>query len=141
MKKLLLGAIALIAFSASLIITQISCQKDASAQIATGFTPPNLIVMLKLFNANDASTFRSEIWIAGIDGTGQSKVNVAIPSNEGITAARLNSDGTKVIFKTVIKGDVNQAGNVYACAKDGTNLTKIIDGSAGESIINLEGAY
>jgi len=140
MKRLLLGAIALMAFSAALIITQISCQKDASAQTSV-LSTPNLIVMLKIFNANDASTFRSEIWIAGLDGSNQHKVNVSIPSEESIKNVRLNNDGTKVVFSTIIKGDIHQAGNVYVCTTSGTGLTKIIDGSAGESIINLEGAY
>lgn len=70
MKKLLMGSLALTLFSISIIIFQMSCKKDATAQTnnTSGIIQLNKI----LYSKNPTGTSgNGEIWTANYDGTGQ----------------------------------------------------------------------
>jgi hypothetical protein len=73
MKKLLLSSIVLFLFSASIMMFQVSCQKDANARINELHNKTKLIY-------TKSSSGKAEIWIANIDGTNPTKVPISLPS-------------------------------------------------------------
>lgn len=118
MKKLLLSSIILLLFSSSMLLFQISCQKQANAR--TNDTAANKIAYSKY----DGSSI-GEIWTANLDGTNQQKVNVTLPSNTIAISMSVSKDGTKIIFST--ESDDSSKEGIYTCNIDGTNLSKIIN--------------
>jgi|JI10StandDraft_1071094.scaffolds.fasta_scaffold712353_1 Tol biopolymer transport system component len=123
MKKLLLSSIVLFLFSASIMMFQVSCQKDANARI-NGTTQQNKIIYTK------SSSGITEIWIANIDGTNPTKVPISLPSNLYLVGeATITPDGNKVVFQARENSPSN-TGYLYTCNTDGTGVTKILgDGS------------
>ena len=110
MKKLLMSSVVLIAFSLAIIVFQMSCQKEASAQTGTNYTLPiaststlgGVIVgsglsvtssgVISVNNSSPTaqvgkvifkkiSKASSEIWLCNYDGTNSNKVNITLPSN------------------------------------------------------------
>lgn len=69
MKRLLLGSVFMTFFAMSIIIFQVSCQKDAIANpesnSITGVTQQDKIIYIK----QDESTNVREIWCANYDGS------------------------------------------------------------------------
>jgi len=118
MKKLLLSSIILLLFSCSMLLFQISCQKQANAR--TNETGSNKIVYSKY-----DGTSVGEIWTANIDGTNQQKVNVTLPSNTIAISTSVSKDGSKIIFATESNDSTKEG--IYTCNIDGTNLTKVIN--------------
>lgn len=137
MKKLLLGTIVLMAFSVAAIITQISCKKEAMAE-GPGFInqPLNKFIFTKDFRGQS-----SEIWISNNDGTGQAKINIALPAGQLIAPqAKLTVDGKGVLFVTMDSSE-NTTG-IYYCLTDGTGLKKVVDGPAvNNASLTLQGTY
>jgi len=135
MKKLLFSSVVLLLFSFSIILFQVSCQKEATADsngIST--TQLNKIIFEKI-------TFPIiEIWMCNYDGTGAAKLNIILPSgvsfSEGYNPV-MSPDGKKIFFTA---GTGSQTpGDLYSCNSDGTGVTKIVDRGTGR--INLGGAY
>lgn len=118
MKKLLLSSIVLLLFSSSMLLFQISCQKQANAK--ANETGANKIVYSKY-----DGTSIGEIWTANLDGTNQQKVNVTLPSNTVAISTSVSKDGAKIIFST--ESDDSAKEGIYTCNIDGTNLIKIIN--------------
>lgn len=132
MRKLLLSSIVLFLFSASIMMFQVSCQKDVNAK-NSGTTQQNKIIYTKSVSGTD------EIWIANTDGTNQTKVPIVLPSNLklGNAQATISPDGTKVIFQAR-EISISNTGYLYTCNTDGSGLVKIIgDGTAGTLYYNM----
>ncbi len=127
MKKLLLSSITLLLFSCSILIFQISCQKEANAN-PNNITQLNKIVYIKEIPLNDG---QNEIWTANIDGTNQQRVAINFPANYELdtenTNITLTPDNQKIIFAL----SINRVKAIYSCNIDGTNLNKIIEDGAG----------
>lgn len=126
MKKLLLSSLVLLLFSLSILIFQISCQKDANAKI-NNTTGLDKIVFVKTTTAR-----KIEIWTANIDGTNQQQVNVSLPAGKEIqfNDVDITSDGSKVIFG--VTDSLISANDIYTCNIDGTNLVRIIGNTTPE---------
>lgn len=119
MKKLLLSSIILFLFSASILLFQISCQKEANAKVNN--TDANKIV----FSKNNGSG-AGEIWIANFDGSNQQRVDVSLPTNTVAVSLSVSRDGSKIFFSTESDDYIKEG--IYTCNIDGSNLTKIING-------------
>ncbi len=128
MKNLVKASLAMLFFSVSLCIFQLSCKKDVSANTTAG---ADLIVFLKVNTSR-----QYEIWTADGSGGNQKYVPVTLPAgytfsfgNEG---GQLKlSPGKGTIYFTA--SNVSPAGNptnIFSCTITGSNVTKIIDGCA-----------
>lgn len=136
MKKLVLGAIVLFVFSLSVVVTNMSCKKEAMAE-GPGFPQPlNKFLFTKDFRGKS-----SEIWMSNIDGSGQTKINVTLPAGQLIAPqARLTADGKGVLFVTM--DDAENTTGIYFCLLDGTSLKKVADSPGVEnSALTLQGTY
>lgn len=136
MKKILLSAIVLIAFSFSIILFQISCKKSADAATPTtsaGATQQNKIIYQVLDSQG------SEIWTANYDGTNQQKLNISLPANFVIvqdSGVKLSPDG-KTIFFTAFNPNGNTTGGIYSCNIDGSNAKEIISGGTYGDVMGV----
>lgn len=156
MKKILLSSVVLTTFAISIIIFQLSCKKTAEAQATSNYILPpattttlggiiigdglsitnNGTLSVTGRNTSSASTLifyvksdSDDIWKANIDGTGQTKLNIIMPSGYEVSAGgdggqiQITSDGNKILFK----GRNNNSSALFSCNLDGTNVTKLID--------------
>lgn len=147
MKKLLYSSIVLLLFSTSILLFQISCQKDAEAnsQEDTSSTSQQLnkLVFKKL--SWPSQKIISEIWIVNYDGSNATKVNITLPNEVVFSTAMIpvmSPDGKKIFFTAGPKADQGSNGyygDLYSCDINGTNVTKIISKAGGDII--LGGAY
>ncbi|MEI3801657.1 hypothetical protein SAMN05660461_3947 [Chitinophaga ginsengisegetis] len=145
MKKLLLGTVALLAFNAAVIITQMSCKKEANAETpVTGTTLRQLDIVLYInYVKTGPGTTASEIWICKLDGSNKHKINVTLPPNIVVgDEASLTPDGQTVVFSTYeMSGTSGKDGGIYTCKTDGTNAKKIVDGNTDGNYVTVQGAY
>jgi hypothetical protein len=108
MKKLIKGSIVLLVFASSIMIFQISCQRDVVAQTTT--SQLNKIVYDKYFGSPGEVY---EIWTSNYDGSNQQKINITMPSGYRIGSqgnARLSPNGEYVFFQAFL---INNPGNSY----------------------------
>jgi hypothetical protein len=144
MKKLLLGTLVLLAFNAAVIITQMSCKKEAKADSPI-VRPTTVLYITYGKNADNTST--AEIWICKLDGSNKTKLNITLPANTRIgDEASLTLDGRTVVFDTydVVSTNPYKAkdGGIYTCSVDGGTAKKIVDGNTQDNYYNtLQGAY
>ncbi|MBO9731809.1 MAG: hypothetical protein J7623_24420 [Chitinophaga sp.] len=151
MKKLLLGTLVLLAFNAAVIITQMSCNKDAKADTpAPGTTALKQLDLVLFLNygkgANNEIT--SEVWTCKLDGTGKTKVNITLPAKIKVgEEASLTPDGKTIVFgayeivSTTPNYKEKDAG-IYTCPIEGGIAKKIVDGNPLDNYYNtLQGAY
>lgn len=168
MKRLLLGSVSLIAFSAAILIFQASCKKDAIAQTTNPYTLPaattstlgGVIVdgtSIKVDASGKISTSATngqaldvilyvkettsayEYWLAKTDGTNQRKINISLPA--GVTQredVRLTPDGQKLIF-TATDGNLG-VNAVYSAPASGGAASLLFNGAAGQRLY-LKGLY
>lgn len=79
-----------------------------------------------------------EIWSANYDGSNQKKINVSLPTGSSFDDVKISPDGQSM-FITVY---ASSAEHIYKCNIDGSNLTKIIDGTGlGTEGVYLEAVY
>lgn len=131
MKKVLLSSITLFLFSASIMMFQISCQKQVNAN-PNQINQQNKFVYAKLNATTDLWTIN----ICNIDGTNNTVVPISLPSGVKYNGdVAINPDGSKIIFsaRNTTNTDI---GYVYSCNIDGTNLTRILD-STGEPSLHF----
>jgi len=168
MKKLLLSSVILTFFAFSIILFQASCQKEALANTESAYTLPpatattlggvivgtglnvtangtlnvtpsgviqqNKIIFVKRVNST------KEIWTANYDGSNQKKLNIALPSGSRVWDMSISPDGQNLIFSAFSSG-IDES-HIYTCKTDGSNLTKIIDGTGlGTEGLNILVAY
>lgn len=146
MKKLLLGTLVLLAFNAAVIITQMSCKKEAKADTPiTGTTPLKQLDLILYAKHPSGDRLLAELWISKLDGTGSHKVNIVLPANVRVAdGASITPDGKNIVFSALQNttaapnnwGD----GGIYTCNLDGTNPKKVIDAEANGYLL-LQGAY
>jgi Tol biopolymer transport system component len=133
MKKNVLVFFILIS-SCLISIIQISCNKEARAQGQL-----NLVQINKLVYYTYDGQY--EIWTCNYDGSGQSKVNIVLPSGVRFYndwSPRMSPDGRKIFFSAI--NGINYSGiDLYVCNSDGTSLVKIVDSPTRS--IYLGGAY
>lgn len=143
MKKLLLGAAALLAFSTAIVLTQMSCGKDASAQTNINTGQINKILYVKKVDLSIPGGSHSELWMCNYDGTGHVKIPVVMPANSGVIEAKLSPDGQTVFFREQNnpKDADGQNNCVYKCSIDGTGLVKLFGSDQSDNIASLQGAY
>ena len=166
MKKLLLSSLVLLLFSLSIFVFQISCQKPVDAQSGgTSYTLPPAttstlggiivgnglsITSSGVLSVNSISgttptliffsrtnTTSDEIWKANIDGTGQQKINITMPSGYVISINNQNTasgnggnaGALKVINqKLIFLGYKLGVGNaLFSCDFNGSNVMKLLD--------------
>lgn len=113
MKKLLLSSIVLFLFSASIMMFQISCQKQANARTTSD---SNIV----LFGKSNGSNV--DIWSCNSDGTGMQKVNIALSFDKIYRVINSPIDN-KIFFSGRETSSVEP--NLYSCNLDGTNVRKI----------------
>lgn len=149
MKKLLMSSLVLTVFSISMLLFQLSCKKDATAQTTpSGVTQRNIIAYTKNIRSGSitSNTFTSEIWLANIDGTNQRKIPISVPLARGVQDAKLTPDGNSIIFTAsfTIPSGYSYL-NIYSCSMDGNNVKKLVDGSYTDfynsQAVNLDGVY
>lgn len=149
MKKLLLGTVVLLAFNAAVIITQMSCKKEAQAE--TPITPGNtlkqldLVLYMNALMTPDRRTY-NEIWTCKLDGSNKTKLSITLPANIIIgDEASLTPDGKTVVFSSyevVTQSPYNtKDGGLYTCNAEGGTAKKIVDGNTIGSYTTLQGAY
>ncbi|SEW05307.1 hypothetical protein [Chitinophaga arvensicola] len=146
MKKLLLGTIALLAFNAAVIITQMSCKKEAQAE--TPVVRPSLVLYINSIESADRSVV-SELWIAKLDGTNKTKLNITLPANTVIAGhASLSPDGQTVVFSAneIVSTSpyVIKDGGIYSAPLNGTTARtpkRIIEPSTTGHFSDLQGVY
>src|SRR5690606_13037838 len=122
MKKLFLSTVALLSFSASVILFQLSCKKDVTAQPNHTQQIGKILYLEELDGGR-----RANIWIANYDGSNATKVNYSIPEELSETrglSARLSPDG-KIVFVQFV-GNQN---SIYSCNVDGSNMKRIVSGN------------
>ncbi len=170
-----MGSFALMLFSASILLFQMSCKKSADAEpggtgnntvpVATTTTLGGVIVgsglsvtptgVLSVNAGNSGATqlnkivfvkyivnVGSEIWLMNYDGSGQTKVNIALAANQQIRDdARLSPDGKKLFFVMGTTGLNSNKDDIYSCDIDGKNLVKLYDMPASGGHTYLSGAY
>jgi Tol biopolymer transport system component len=121
MKKLLIGAITLSTFSISLLLFQISCQKEVIAQNPTTVQQGKIIFAQKAIYDS-----LKEIWIVNYDGTGQTKLPLPVlPQGFNFRSIGISPDG-----QTVFIAGYDNNGNksqIYSMTSTGTNFKKIVD--------------
>ncbi|WP_343704102.1 hypothetical protein [Chitinophaga sp.] len=123
MKRLLLSALILLFFSASLFLTQMSCRKESKAETPVDY--PQRFVFTK-----DTRGQSSEIWISKIDGTDQQKLNITLPAGEFIAPqARITANKQGVVF-VAMDAEEKETG-IYYCKLDGTGLKKVAEAPTG----------
>ncbi len=107
---------------------------------SSGATQLNKIIFTKL---NSTIPQKFEIWTANYDGTNQTKLNITMPSGyqcAGDGEVKMSPDGQKIFFTSLQFS--NSTTHIFSCNADGTNLTKIVDGSsAGTEGLFLGAAY
>lgn len=122
MKKLFLSTVALLLFSASVLLFQLSCKKDATAQSNSKQQIGKILYLEELDGGR-----RADIWIANYDGSNATKVNYLIPqelSEARGLSARLSPDG-----KTVFIQFTDNQNSIYSCNVDGSDMKRVISGN------------
>lgn len=132
MKKLILGSFALLLFSVSMLVFQISCKKSADAE--SPISVPNKVAFIKYISGG-----MNEIWLMNYDGTGQTKINITLPDGQIIgDDVRIAPNGQKLFFIVMTTGiGAANKEDIYTADVDGKNLKKLYDMPAGSGHTNL----
>jgi len=144
MKKLLLGTLVLLAFNAAIIITQMSCKKEAQAE--TPVVRPSLVLYI-VYGKNPDNSTTSEIWACQIDGSNKKKLNITLPAGIRVgDNAKLTVDQRTVVFDTYELVSTNpykaKDGGIYTCSSSGGTAQRIVEGNSQDNYYNtLQGAY
>ncbi len=145
MKKILLSSIILFLFSVSVVLFQISCKKEAVADVGVnGAGGSNLgVILFQRSIPNTSGSFTQEIWMANYDGTNQKKIPVSIPANHSLNGLHLSPDGKTLFveyyFSTAGQGRMY----LYSYTLDGSNQKLILDSGVDkkDGFNGLSGVY
>jgi len=125
MKKILLSTIVLTAFALSIFLFQISCKKEAKAQVQTVQNQQNKIIYVKWGQTPTICT-------ANYDGSNEQQINIAIPANYQIeTLASISPDRKTIFFAISTANSTNEI--LYKCNIDGSNVA-LVSNNATDSI-------
>jgi uncharacterized protein YfiM (DUF2279 family) len=124
MKTLLKSSILLLFFSFSLLVFNLSCKKESTAQnTSTSIQNLGILVFTKVNGKVN------EFWTSKYDGSGQTKITISsLPANGEIAheSIKISPDGKKFFF-FVFFISTNTSSAIYSCNSDGTGLTKVAD--------------
>lgn len=126
MKKLFMGSIALFLFSASIMMFQISCKKDAIAD-PTPATTGTVLQEGKLLSRGAFVGF----YVSNFDGTNKVKINITLPQGLYMypSDGMISPDHKTIFFG--VSNNVNASNSTatyyYACNIDGTNVRQVDD--------------
>jgi len=81
MKKLLYSSIVLLLFSFSIILFQVSCQKDAIAKNENNTSVQNKFFYAVL-TSNTSNTSNWQYWIANTDGSNHQPITISLPTGQ-----------------------------------------------------------
>ena len=124
MKTLLKSSILLLFFSFSLLVFNLSCKKESTAQ-NTSTSIQNLGILV--FTKVNGKT--NEFWTSKYDGTGQTKITVSsFPTTGEIweESIKIAPDGKKFFFYGITKS-TDISSSIFSCNADGTGVTKLVD--------------
>ena len=124
MKTLLKSSILLLFFSFSLLVFNLSCKKESTAQ-NTSTSIQNLGILVFAKGGDKANEF----WTSKYDGSGQIKITVSsLPATGEIfkESIKISPDGKKFFFNG-ITNSTNTSSSIFSCDADGTGLTKLVD--------------
>ena len=129
MKKLLYSSIVLLLFSTSILLFQISCQKDAEANnVNTTVTQSKFIYAV--YNSTGW-----QYWTSNIDGTNDQPITLALPSGQKLYGScKLTADFKKIIFCASSNNGSTQY--IYSSNIDGSNVTLLKGVSTQQLEIN-----
>lgn len=124
MKKLVYSSLVLILFSLSIILFQMSCQKEIIADSTTNEYNGKILYFLSSDGGNKPSGF----WTSNLDGTNQIQIPINVPEGLSLysSSGRITPDGKTLIFEL---RDQDKHTHIYSVSVDGSNLKKLIDGS------------
>jgi hypothetical protein len=125
MKKIFIGSIVLMGFNVAIILTQMSCKKEASAQVANTVAA-NLILFYK--------SNVQELWLSNVDGSNQHKIPIVLANGLRPGEGRLTADGKSVVFE-VFTASTGANDGIYSCTLDGGSLKKIVSSGADELLL------
>ena len=150
MKKILLSSVVLLAFSVSIIVFQMSCQKIVTAQVPKTLGSLNKILLAKNVYKQVGTTFDSigrppiplhanttEFYLVGYNGGTLTRIDIPLPAGEyPFGNGVISADGQKLIFDASNIDVQNQQSFVYSYSLDGSSLIRLVDG-----LYNVNGAY
>jgi len=132
MKQLLMGAIVLFLFSASVVLIQTSCSKT-TAQSTNSINQLNKIVYFKNMNSSVL-----EVWSANYDGTGASQIPITLPSGVSYdtfvmtNSLSISPDGQTIFFTCLNSNGSSPVSEIYTCSIAGGNAIMVATGFAGK---------
>jgi hypothetical protein len=135
MKKLLMSSIVLLVFSASILIFQASCKKEAAAE-----SPVQQNLIIYTLGLKDGTNI--QLWLANGDGTNKRQVAVTVPQGSSFTGqASLAPDG-RIIYLVSKPTSVGWQDELWAMSTTGANAVKLLDNSNDNTKdMNLLGVY
>jgi len=124
MKHFVKSTIVLTLFAFSVLLFNLSCEKDVTAQTSNPVTtsPLGLILFTK------SGDKPNEVWFCKYDGTNATKVTIAgFPSGADLdkSTMKISPDGKKIFFCMYIISTNLQS--IYSCNADGSGLTKVVE--------------
>jgi hypothetical protein len=128
MKTIIKSSILLLLFSFSLLVFNLSCKKESTAQ-NTSTNTQNLGILV--FSKDGDK--KNEFWTSKYDGSGQTKITISLSSFPSTTEfskdiIRVSPDGKKFFFIANINPTVTSNSDaIYSCNADGTGVTKVVD--------------
>ena len=126
MKKVLLSSIILFLVSSSILMIQISCSKNSTAQVTNATSQIGKIIFVKSWSVG------AEIWTANYDGTSASQIPITLPT--GITvdgdcctaSLSISPDGQKIFFPILDMTSGTAQNALASCNIDGSNFNLIV---------------
>lgn len=145
MKKFFLGSVAILVFSLSIIVFQMSCTKTAIAgdddddDCNGGNSISNILFVINPYHPE--TPLPEELWIMDSNGNGKRKINVQLPSGERIEKAKFVDKGTKILIQIVLTTEpYSTIWKFYKCNLNGSGLVKIYESRPFETHY-LEDSY
>lgn len=136
MKRLIQASLFLLACSAFIIASQISCKKS-SAQTTTSAPNGGLILLAKSVqvpgtpSTDTGVVSQTTVWVeqyslANLDGSNFHQIPITPPAGLFVGgSAHLTHNGQTLVFQMFSQNQTIQA--IYSCAIDGSNLQKVMD--------------
>ena len=126
MKTLFKSSVLLLLFSFSLLVFNLSCEKESIAQnTSTSIQNLGILVFSK---AGDKA---NEFWTSKYDGSGQIKITITSITSTGEIVKdniQISPDGKKFFFiANTNPTNPSSMDAIYSCNIDGSGVTKLVD--------------
>ncbi|HMK25342.1 MAG TPA: hypothetical protein VK483_04870 [Chitinophagaceae bacterium] len=130
MRKLFLSSIALLVFSVSIIVFQMSCSKEAGAHEGDDDKKANNRTILYI---KTPETGFNELWTMDINGNNLHQINIALSQDYYISSARVADHNNKIVFTADKLTETENFRVFFKCNLDGSGLTQIFQGEEFEN--------